>query len=235
MNLVTDAGGVKRLRIEYVRRTNGILKYVPQFGSDLAAGGWINAQANVAVTPISTDWERCVVEDPVTMNESTRRFGRVALNVLVRDADGDGFNRTIEETMFGTSDAHFDDFTTFDGDGDGLPSVIEAAFNLDPLVAGKRVYLVSPQIASSGLPSISLETLNQGQTSYLQIGYLRRKDGLFKYRPQFGSGLNADDWEDAKGAQLVVPVNAQWEIHVVDDTVLSGDVPRRFGRVGVSW
>ena len=75
---------------------------------------------------------RVVVRDSAN-NTLERDLVLQLTNDRSEDADGDGINEALEADMLGTSDLHFDDFTTADADGDGIPGLLEYAFNLDPL------------------------------------------------------------------------------------------------------
>lgn len=81
---VDQGGGVRKLRIEYIRRTSSGLTYLPQFANDIAenafpADFWQAATEVEEVTPIDADWERVVVEDSVDSTTESTRFGRVLL------------------------------------------------------------------------------------------------------------------------------------------------------------
>lgn len=238
IGLVTGGDGKQRLRLEYLRKLGGELTYTPQFSSGLAAGQWVNAGVPV-VTPVNAQWERCVVEDSVSMDQSTRRFGRVA--VLYKpvapnrevDVDMDGITQAMEEDVFGTSDLIPNDFASFDLDGDGTPGMIEYAFNLDPKVAGPPIRLVPGAGSTAGLPAVTLVDDGAGGLR-LRLEYLRRVGSILTYTPQFAGGLAAQDWQNA-GPPVVTSANAGWERCVVEDTVSTTTGAVRFARVAVSW
>lgn len=74
-----DGLGGFRLRIEYIRRIGSGMTYTPQFGNSPAASGLVNATGSVTVTPIDTEWERCVVFDSQSTGTAQRRFGSVKI------------------------------------------------------------------------------------------------------------------------------------------------------------
>ncbi|RYG98561.1 MAG: hypothetical protein EON58_06785, partial [Alphaproteobacteria bacterium] len=72
-----------RLRIEYLRRKDSGLLYIPEFSSDLAGSGlepWTASAATAEIVPINEDWERVIVRDePPGPGGVTKRFGRVRI------------------------------------------------------------------------------------------------------------------------------------------------------------
>ncbi|WP_309380654.1 choice-of-anchor M domain-containing protein [Cerasicoccus frondis] len=114
-----------------------------------------------------------------------------------------------------------------DPDADGVPLMLEYAFNLLP--DAPDVSYVESETGVSGLPSMSLNNDNQ-----LQIEYVRRKESTspdISYEAQFGSGLDAEDWEAAT-EEVATSIDAEWERVVVTDSVT--EASRRFGRVMVT-
>ncbi len=104
-------------------------------------------------------------------NEFSRDFTLTIIDDRSEDADGDGLTQQVEQDIFGTSDRTYDNFNTADPDKDGVSSMIELAFNLNPKVAGQPPPLTPG--ATSGLPVIRL--LESGPEQYrLRIEYLRR-------------------------------------------------------------
>lgn len=71
VSLVPDGQGGRHLRIEYLRRIGAGLAYTPEFSSGTT---WSAATQAVTVTPIDSNWERCIVDDT---QSTSRRFGRV--------------------------------------------------------------------------------------------------------------------------------------------------------------
>jgi len=150
------------------------------------------------------------------------------------DADGDGINEAMEEDVLGTSDSSFDDFNVADADHDGVASLIEYAFNLDPMVAGPPVYLVAGAGSTAGLPAVYLIVDDTGRQR-LRIEYLRRVGAGLTYIPEFASGLGPDDWVPATNPPTVTPIDAQWERCVVDDSLPAAQARCRFARVVVQF
>jgi len=72
-------GDEQHLLIEYLRRKNSGLTYIPQFSGSLDAPSWQAATLPPLVTPIDADWERVTVEDTVSINSATTRFGRISI------------------------------------------------------------------------------------------------------------------------------------------------------------
>jgi hypothetical protein len=225
--------------MEYVRRVGDVLKYTPQFSSGLNPEDWVDASSRVVVTPIDTKWERCIVEDTLTTADAVRRFARVAVRLadagMLTDQDGDGISREMEESVFGTSDQVFDDFGISDIDADGVPGMIEYAFNLDPKNPGPRVILDADPDAIAGLPSITLANDVDGQPR-LRIEFIRRTDGPLAYRAQFAGDLAAGDWTTVDESNLQIDtISPGLQRCVAWDSVPLSSQSRRFGRVAVSW
>lgn len=153
----------------------------------------------------------------------------------LEDADGDGLNETAEEDVLGTSDAHRDDFNTADPDHDGVPSLFEHAFNLNPKTAGPPQRLVPGAGSTAGLPAIELIDDPPGRRRRLRIEYLRRIGSGLTYTPEFGGALVPAAWAPASQPVTVTPVNAEWERCVVEDSLSTAEAPCRFGRVTVKW
>ncbi len=149
------------------------------------------------------------------------------------DADHDGISEAMEEDVFFTSDTHFDVFATADADGDGIPVMIEYAFNLDPQAQDGHKYLGGSG-STSGLPIGSMITDAQGKRR-VRLEYIRRIGSGITYIPQFSGNLSATGWATAGGTVTITPVNASWERCLVDDTESTTTSVKRFGRVKVSW
>lgn len=152
----------------------------------------------------------------------------------MEDNDGDGINELTEEDVLGTGDSQFDDFNSADPDGDGVPSLIEHAFNLAPKTAGLPLRLVAGAGSTAGLPAVDLVNSGPGQRR-LRLEYLRRVDAGLTYTPQFAGGLTPADWLPASNPVTVTPINANWERCVVEDSQSTPGAARRFGRVVVNW
>jgi hypothetical protein len=241
IELVADGNGHHRLRMEYLRRVGDSFKYIPQFGSGLAAGHWEEAAAPI-VTPAAPgdlEWERCVVEDTFSSPVAPRRFGRVAVVYVppdrTVDEDEDGVSLAMEEEIFGTSDGVANNFVTEDLDHDGVPGMIEYAFNLEPRLAQPPVHLVPFGGSIEGLPAISLVPAGDGKYR-LRIEYLRRVGSILSYVPQFSGGLDGPAWKAPVNPVAVTTIDeGAWERCVVEDSQTTTSAARRFARVGVSW
>ncbi|MEO8616908.1 MAG: putative Ig domain-containing protein [Luteolibacter sp.] len=165
------------------------------------------------------------------LNTFEKVFTIPFLDDRTEDADGDGVSEAREEDAFHTSDSMFADYATSDGDHDGLPPLIEYAFNLSPTIADGNQYLGGAG-STSGLPSISLVANGSGG-KVLRMEYLRRIASGLTYTPQFSSGLSPESWQTATQPVQVTPVNAEWERCKVDDSQSSPGSGKRFARVGV--
>ena len=150
----------------------------------------------------------------------------------LEDADGDGYSEQIEEDILGTSDLVADDFNTADPDSDGMSSLIEHAFNLNPKAAGPRVTVVPGAGSTAGLPSITFVSDGNGQMR-LRLEYLRRTDAGMTYTPEFGDSPTT--WLPATNPVTVTPVSPGWERCIVEDSAGFPGSPRRMARVRVSW
>ena len=119
---------------------------------------------------------------------------------------------------------------TGDSDGDGIPLLLEYAFNLSPAESDYRV--LTPDSGEGGLPSVRLD--QSASQPRLVIEYLRRRvEGAprLSYYPEFSSTLESG-WAPA-GAESVFPVDSTWErVVVVDESIGHADTVR-FGRVRV--
>ncbi len=148
------------------------------------------------------------------------------------DADGDGTTEAMEEDVFFTSDLVFDNFATADADNDGVPTLIEYAFNLNLQLADAG-HLLGGAGSVSGLPISSVIVDPQGRRR-LRLEYLRRIGSGLTYVSEFGSGLGAGDWNPAVQTPQVTPVNTEWERCVSDDYEFTPSPALRFGRIRVS-
>lgn len=165
-------------------------------------------------------------------NEFWKNLSITLLDDRLENADGDGYNEQVEEDILGTSDRVADDFGSADPDKDGIPSLLEHAFNLNPKVAGRPVTLVPGAGSTAGLPSISYVSAGGGQMR-LRLEYLRRTGAGITYTPEFGS--SPTNLLPAVNAPVVTPVAEGWERCVVMDSAAFPASPRRFARVRVTW
>ena len=117
-----------------------------------------------------------------------------------------------------------------DSDQDGVPLLLEYAFNLSPVEADQRVLV--PGSETGGMPLVRFDdTIAQPR---LVIEYLRRREEgspRLSYYPEFSSALESG-WEGAT-SETVVPINALWERVRAEDVVSSNEDSARFGRVRV--
>lgn len=166
-------------------------------------------------------------------NFHEREISISMIDVRTEDFDGDGVTEEREEDVFGTSDLVFtNDFHTSDNDQDGIPSLIEFAFNLNPQGSDPSLELGGLG-STSGLPQVTPLTDLEGVVT-LQMDFLRRKNAGLTYIPQFSSDLNSASWENpSQLIQVIETLSAEWErCRVIDEN--PNPVPAmRFGRVGV--
>jgi hypothetical protein len=108
-----------------------------------------------------------------------------------------------------------------DGDGDGLPQLIEYAFNMDPL----RAAILDPD--GKGLPQ--MKPMGDPANPRLALQFYRRTTlpGI-RYIPQFSS--DGSLWEDATNPPVILEGGTYWEKVEVSD---HGEGIRRFGRVKI--
>ena len=105
-----------------------------------------------------------------------------------------------------------------DPDGDGVPNLLEFAFNLDPTCAEPAVMTAAAGLR--GLPLIRLESI-AGVGPRLTVEFVRRTAGGgagVTYTAQFASSLDpaADGWR-AGGTERVTAINERWERVKVTD------------------
>ncbi len=125
---------------------------------------------------------------------------------------------------------------TADFDGDGVPNLLEFAFNLDPTYAEPAQMVAGTGLR--GLPLIQIEAVSDTE-SRLTVEFVRRtaasQSGIV-YAVQWTSSLapGSVDWQ-AGGTESVTSINARWERVKVTDTVAIGNgTPARFARVAVT-
>jgi uncharacterized delta-60 repeat protein len=114
-----------------------------------------------------------------------------------------------------------------DPDGDGLPNLMERAFNLSPTQCG--VPILVPGSGTSGLPAIS--SVGDGASRRLKLDYVRLKASAghaLYYTPQFSSDL-ISGWQNFTGNEAVQSIDADWERVTVEEA--AGGHQKRFGRV----
>ncbi|MDB6133577.1 MAG: repeat domain protein [Verrucomicrobiales bacterium] len=121
-----------------------------------------------------------------------------------------------------------------DPDRDGVPNLLERAFNLPPLQPGTEQ--LPEQGGTAGLPTILLR--EKAGVPMLAMRYLRLRGSAEErlvYTPQFSSAPDREDeWTlAAGGVETVEPIDAYWERVTVQDTVTPSP-SARFGRVKVA-
>ena len=126
--------------------------------------------------------------------------------------------------------------TNADPDGDGVPNLLEYAFNLDPTYPEPVVMTAGTGLR--GLPLVRLETVAPSDQR-LTVEFVRRTAASgsgVTYAAQFTSGLGpaAGGWRTG-GTESVTAINERWERVKVTDDTSSGKAGRaRFARVVVS-
>ncbi len=138
-----------------------------------------------------------------------------------------------------TPDALADDTVSgpdADPDGDGVPNLLEYAFNLDPTYPEPVV--MTADTGLRGLPLVRLESVADADRR-LTVEFVRRTaagGADVDYAVQFTSSLDpvAGGWQ-AGGTASVTAINARWErVKVTDDVPVGGAVAARFARVVVT-
>lgn len=173
----------------------------------------------------------------VRATDSGGNFYERQINVQVtddrtEDSDGDGVSEQREEDVFLTSDTQYNDFRILDSDQDGIPSLIEFAFNLNIHGADPIMTLGGPG-STVGLPRVTSFIDAQGKVT-LQMEFLQRRNAGLTYIPQFASGLNSSAWSNTtQPIEVMETLNAEWERCRVVDQELIPSPSTRFGRVGV--
>ncbi|MCU0748488.1 MAG: hypothetical protein MUF13_02975 [Akkermansiaceae bacterium] len=214
------------------------LTYVPE-GPDSFRFKVVNGQLMTRY-PLAVDFDTGATQltiRAVAVDTAGNRFEQnLAVQVIddrTEDADGDGVPEWEEEDVFGSSDAVFTNFATFDSDQDGVPGMIEHAFNLNPTSSGPPLRLVMGAGSTVGLPATALVTTVPG-TRRLRIEYIRRVGAGLTYVPQFSSTITGT-WQTATNPITVTPIAPGWERCVVDDSQTTSAAFKRFARVAVSW
>ena len=113
-----------------------------------------------------------------------------------------------------------------DPDADGLPNLVEYAFNLLPDRPDRAVL-------QAGLGTAGLPTAVVSAGPRLELEFLRRRDDpALTYAAMFCGDLAT--WEGATQPESVTAIDATWErVRIPDDPSQLG-APRRFGKVDVS-
>ena len=122
-----------------------------------------------------------------------------------------------------------------DPDGDGIPNLLEFAFNLDPTFPEPVVMTAGTGLR--GLPLIQVEQVS-GTDRRLTVEFVRRTSASgsgINYAVQFATSLGADATWAPGGTESVTAISARWERVKVTDSLSAGNgTPVRFARVAVS-
>jgi hypothetical protein len=121
-----------------------------------------------------------------------------------------------------------------DPDGDGVPNLLEFAFNMEPKSSSGNLSMPAGS-GTSGLPALVVGQ-SGGSVPEISIQYLRRKNSGLQYLPQFASDLaDAASWASGGGAiqTTIDPIDSEWERVTVKETPPAG-VSKRFARVLVA-
>ncbi|MDB6133199.1 MAG: regulator of chromosome condensation [Verrucomicrobiales bacterium] len=120
-----------------------------------------------------------------------------------------------------------------DPDADGIPNLLEFAFNSLPLKPG--IPVLSDTAGMHGLPWIGVDRKPSGE-SFLVIRYLRLKNAMVEglsYRPEFSSTpARAESWKAATANHTVESVDGVWERVTVEEPMAA---PALFGRVRITF
>lgn len=117
-----------------------------------------------------------------------------------------------------------------DFDADGIPNLLEWAFNLNP--AGTDARTLTPSTGTSGLPHVSL--VGSDSTLRLKVEYIRLRSTVvpdLQYHAEFTSDPSNPAWPAGGNVISTTVIDSNWERVVVEDAGATG--PRRFARVRV--
>lgn len=115
--------------------------------------------------------------------------------------------------------------------GDGLENLIKFAFNMS--TSGPDVRVLVPGTGSSGLPHVSLQ--GSGDHSFLQVEFVRRRNGGIEYLPEQTDSLAEGDFEPMTQLYETSPIDADWERAIYREPVDPETQPKRFARVRVRF
>jgi hypothetical protein len=122
---------------------------------------------------------------------------------------------------------------TADFEGDGVPDLMEFAFNLDPKTPDAH-RILSPQ-GASGLPAHSL--VGEGASRRLRLEFLRRTGsgpGSVSAVAEFVSDPTLP-WTPVTSPVSIVPAGTGWERVTVDDPETTGTAAQRLARVRLTY
>ena len=113
--------------------------------------------------------------------------------------------------------------------GDGMPNLLKYAFNLDR--AGPANVLVAGH-GISGLPVFTL--MHGGPSGYFRVEFLRRIGSGLIYTPKKSADLSPTSWLLLTDTPTVVPISADWERVIYEESYDPVATPKCFGRVEVT-
>jgi uncharacterized repeat protein (TIGR03803 family) len=180
-----------------------------------------NDTATYSVVVTWTEVAPSTVTGPVSQTSS-------AATLTVTDTFNSWSSRFFTPTELGNAQISG---AAADPEGDGVPNLIEFAFNLQPRIADRSVIVAGA--GTSGLPLILLETINNQKV--LTIEFIRRRaagsPGI-TYHTEFSGDLtNASGWSET-GTATVTQIDDTWERVKVTDSAINQ--VKRFGRVRVT-
>lgn len=79
----SGGNGEKEFRLEYLRRRNSGLYYIPQISTDLSEGSFDSAAGDETVTPVNDQWERVVLVTELDPAQAPKGFARVSVYLPV--------------------------------------------------------------------------------------------------------------------------------------------------------
>lgn len=109
--------------------------------------------------------------------------------------------------------------------GDGTANLLKYAFNLPPNIPGAPI--LEAGTGTAGLPSVSLVATPSSAT--LRVEFVRRRDSSLVYTPQWGTTL--DVFRPMTAPPTVVPIDANWDRVIVEESLGRPPLLQAFGRV----
>lgn len=120
-----------------------------------------------------------------------------------------------------------------DDDSDGIPNILEYAFNLNPKDKNNDVIVLNNgNRGMMGLPLI--QYTNTSESSNLILKYLKKTNTEdLNYIPEFSSDLEL--WTTGNNQAKSEIINNYWKLITLEDTAETGINNKRFGRVRVVY
>lgn len=209
--------------------------------SALAGSDYIAKSDTESITPSTTSDSFSITPSADSIFEENERFYLILSNpqgIIIP-------NNLVEITLSDRNADVIDWLSTnglsladleLDTDKDGIKTLLEFGFNLDP--NSNSIVYYDPQASvgvngPTGLPFIELS--DEGSNSRLQIIYPRRKTepGMkLDYAGWFSNSLGS--WIENTN-ESIESINSDWEKVTIDDTVTIQTAPeqKRFGRVSI--